>query len=92
MLRDLRAAGVPPELLAVILGTSRDTVDGWRKSYRNPSGAALRCIWLVHRLWMGDAPRTLDDWFLWLPPRTPAERADAAAKLEALRGLDGDGI
>lgn len=83
-LADLRANGCPLPILAVLLGTGAQTFDCWQRGDRRPSGAALRCLWLVHRLWMGDAPRTLADWFYWLPPRKPGEEPPSC--------MDGDGI
>ena len=84
MVDDLRAAGMPVPLIGFILGGTARVVRQWQSGDRRPSGAAMRCLWLVHRLWMGDAPRTLADWFYWLPPRKPGD--------EPPSGMDGDGI
>lgn len=68
MLRELRhEAGVPEPTLLVMLGCSPSALRKWLSGERNPSGAALRCIWLLHRMHAGEVPRTLEDWFLWLP-------------------------
>ena len=70
MLRELRhKAGIPEPTLLVLLGCSRSAFRKWLSGERNPSGAAQRCIWLLHRIHRGEPPRDLAEWFLWTPAK-----------------------
>ena len=70
MLRELRhEAGIPEPTLLVLLGCSRSAFRKWLSGERNPSGAAQRCIWFLHRIHRGEPPRDLAEWFLWTPAK-----------------------
>ncbi|MFA6545534.1 MAG: hypothetical protein WCS99_14040 [Limisphaerales bacterium] len=73
LLNDLLQKSTEAELLAT-LACSRSTLRKWRSGERQPSGAAMRLIWLVHRVWHGDAPKEMADFLGWIPPRKNADQ------------------
>lgn len=83
LLREMLAMSTQAEVLAT-LGCGYGTLRSWIRGTRRPSGAAIRLIWLVHRVWSGAPPTRMVDFLGWLPPTGhPAGKTPLAGQPEA---------
>lgn len=70
----MRSHGLSRHQLCLVLGASNHAVRAWARGRRNPSGAALKLLWLVDALARNEAPRTFLDLALWRRSAPPGPK------------------